>query len=64
MKRRSPGVECHAVFDIAVRSEAVLECGHVRAEDKLSALDSARHFDVDLALDLLILSFQVEKGYH
>ncbi len=52
------------MLDIAISGETILECDHVRAKDKLRALDDVGYCGLDLPLYLLMLSPQVEKGYH
>jgi hypothetical protein len=63
MKRRGATIERYAVFNAAIRSKMLLESGHCRPEDELSALDDTEDSGVDFWLYLLVLCLQIEKWY-
>jgi hypothetical protein len=58
------GVDADALGRAAVRGELLLERGHLAAERELAALEHAEDGRVDLLLDRVVLSPEVDEGNH
>ena len=64
MERAGAGVDGDGVLGAAVGGEIALEGGDILAEHELRAVQHAEDRAVDVGLDALVLSFEIEERNH
>ena len=63
VQRGSSAIDGVAMADVAIGRETLLECRDLRSQHELRAVDRAQDRGIDFRLDLMVLSFQIQKRY-